>query len=105
MQEFIDNIKSFGDFVGALISLFVFLITLPFKFLGWARSNEIWFNSLPEWIQSTVAIAFFLILILFLGFLIIGGIYNLIEPIIYTGPRGGKYRINSKGNKSYDVVD
>ena len=83
MQEFIDNIKSFGDFIGALISLFIFLITLPFKFLGWVKSNEIWFNSLPEWIQSTVAIAFFLLLILFLGLLIIGGVELLLKLFLF----------------------
>ena len=25
------------------------------------------------------------------------------EERVYTGPRGGKYRINSNGRKSYDV--
>lgn len=34
---------------------------------------------------------------------LVSSAYNVAEPT-FTGPRGGRYRINSKGRKSYDVL-
>ncbi len=36
-------------------------------------------------------------------FVCIALFFSLFGDTVYTGPRGGKYRINSKGRKSYDV--
>ena len=81
------NIYEFFAFIGAVWELFIFLIQAPFKFMGW-------FGPLPVWEKVPVVI---------FGILILSGISAFMEQIVYTGPRGGKYRINSKGKKSYDV--
>ena len=86
MQEFIDNIKGFADFIGALIHL----LMLPIKL----------FNSIADWILGFPY--FVQLIIVFFLFAIMWTFYY---GNIYEGPRGGFYRINKNGNKSYDVPD
>ena len=102
MQEFIDNIKGFAEFI-------IFLITLPFKFAHWLGTIRDWFEALPDWINLILDLSFLFLFILFVLYVLVAGVSGVNDWVkrqkIYVGPRGGFYRINKNGNKSYDVPD